>query len=89
MNSRSKKFVSYYKPYIGLFLADIACAFMVSAITLILPLCTRYIISIDGRRELIERLGLTGELALEDGQRVVYIILHVHRARKVLTLSPS
>jgi ATP-binding cassette subfamily B protein len=43
MNSRSKKFVSYYKPYIGLFLADIACAFMVSAITLILPLCTRYI----------------------------------------------
>lgn len=43
MNSRSKKFLSYYKPYLRLFFADIACAFIVSAITLVLPLCTRYI----------------------------------------------
>ncbi|MBI4641784.1 MAG: ABC transporter ATP-binding protein, partial [Candidatus Tectomicrobia bacterium] len=43
MNSRSKKFLSYYKPYLGLFLVDMACAFIVSAITLILPLCARYI----------------------------------------------
>ncbi len=43
MNPRSKKFLSYYKPYLGLFAADMACAFMVSAITLILPLCIRYI----------------------------------------------
>jgi len=43
LNSRSKKFVSYYKPYVGLFFADMVCAFIVSAITLILPLCTRYI----------------------------------------------
>ncbi len=43
MNSRSKKFLSYYKPYLRLFFADIACAFIVSAITLILPLCARYI----------------------------------------------
>ncbi|MHB8630089.1 MAG: ABC transporter ATP-binding protein [Aggregatilineales bacterium] len=43
MNSRSKKFLSYYKSYLGLFFADIACAFIVSAITLILPLCARYI----------------------------------------------
>jgi len=43
MNSRSKKFLSYYKPYLGLFFADMACAFIVSAITLILPLCARYI----------------------------------------------
>lgn len=43
MNSRSKKFISYYKPYLGLFFADIACAFVVSAITLALPLCVRYI----------------------------------------------
>ena len=43
MNSRSKKFLSYYKPYLGLFFADLACACIVSAITLILPLCTRYI----------------------------------------------
>ena len=43
MNSRSRKFLSYYKPYLGLFFADLACAFIVSATTLILPLCTRYI----------------------------------------------
>ena len=43
MNSRSKKFLSYYKPYLGLFFADMACAFIVSAITLLLPLCARYI----------------------------------------------
>jgi ATP-binding cassette, subfamily B, bacterial len=43
MNSRSKKFLSYYKPYLGLFLTDVACAFIVSAVTLILPLCARYL----------------------------------------------
>jgi len=43
MNSRSKKFLSYYEPYLGLFFADMACAFIVSATTLILPLCARYI----------------------------------------------
>lgn len=43
MNSRSKKFLSYYKPYLGLFFTDMACAFIVSAITLVLPLCARYI----------------------------------------------
>jgi ATP-binding cassette subfamily B protein len=43
MNARSKKFLSYYKPYSGLFFADLACAFIISVITLILPLCARYI----------------------------------------------
>ena len=43
MNSRIKKFLSYYKPYLGLFYADIACAVIVSAITLALPLFIRYI----------------------------------------------
>jgi ATP-binding cassette, subfamily B, bacterial len=43
VNSRIKKFLSYYKPYLGLFCADMACAIIVSAITLALPLCIRYI----------------------------------------------
>ena len=43
MNSRSKKFLSYYRPYLGLLGADIVCAFIVSAVTLVLPLCARYI----------------------------------------------
>ncbi|HEX5546090.1 MAG TPA: ABC transporter ATP-binding protein, partial [Ktedonobacterales bacterium] len=41
--SRGKKFLSYYKPYLGLFFTDMACALIVAAITLLLPLCARYI----------------------------------------------
>jgi ATP-binding cassette subfamily B protein len=43
MGFRTRKFVSYYKPYLGLLAADLACAFVVSAATLLLPLCARYI----------------------------------------------
>ncbi len=43
MTSRSKKFISYYRPYLGLFLTDMVCAFIVSAVMLVLPLCIRYI----------------------------------------------
>lgn len=43
MNPRIRKFFSYYKPYWGLFCADLACAVVVSAITLAIPLCIRYI----------------------------------------------
>ena len=43
MNSRSKKFVSYYKPYQRLFFADMVCALVVSATALALPLCASYI----------------------------------------------
>src|SRR5207245_7980595 len=42
-HSRGKKFLSYYKPYMGLFFADMACALIVSMTTLLLPLCARYI----------------------------------------------
>jgi len=41
--SRSKKFWSYYQPYKGIFFADMACALIVSAVTLALPLCAQYI----------------------------------------------
>ena len=43
MSSRTKKFLSYYKPYLGLFLSVMGCAFIVAGITLLFPLCTRYI----------------------------------------------
>src|SRR5690606_9239028 len=40
---RARKFFSYYRPYLGWLFADVACAFVVSAVTLLLPLCARYI----------------------------------------------
>jgi ATP-binding cassette, subfamily B, bacterial len=43
VNRRTKKFFSYYKPYLGLLWADLFCALMVSAATLLIPLCARYI----------------------------------------------
>lgn len=43
MNSRARKFLSYYKPYRRLLITDLACAFAVSAISLLLPLGARHI----------------------------------------------
>lgn len=43
LNSRFRKFLSFYRPYRGLLAADLACAFILSAVTLILPLITRHI----------------------------------------------
>lgn len=43
MNARTKKFLSYYRPYLRLFASVMFCALLVAGITLILPLGTRYI----------------------------------------------
>ena len=43
MSSRTKKFFSYYKPYLRVFLSVMFCAFLVAGITLLFPLLTRYI----------------------------------------------
>ena len=43
INARHKKFLSYYKPYWHLFVADMACALLVSVTTLLIPLCVSYI----------------------------------------------
>jgi ATP-binding cassette, subfamily B, bacterial len=43
VNPRFKKFLSYYKPYMGLFYSDMVCAIIVLAITLALPLLIRFI----------------------------------------------
>ncbi|WP_420645865.1 ABC transporter ATP-binding protein [Candidatus Leptofilum sp.] len=42
-NGRGKKFMSYYKPYMRLFWADMTCALMVSVTALLLPLCVNHI----------------------------------------------
>lgn len=43
MGTRALKFLSFYRPYLGLLSLDLFCAFIVSAITLVLPLCVRHI----------------------------------------------
>lgn len=43
MSKKTKKFLSYYKPYKGLFLSDMFFALIAASITLIFPLIIRYI----------------------------------------------
>lgn len=43
MSERFKKFLSYYRPYLKLFLADMFCAMITAGITLVFPMIIRYI----------------------------------------------
>lgn len=75
MNTRIGKFLSYYKPYLGLLTADLSCALVVSAITLTIPLITRY----------ITQTVLQGDLSAASGQiyrigAVMLILVAVHTA---------
>lgn len=40
-----KKFISYYKPYLKLFILDLSCAFLIASIDLVFPLITRQFIN--------------------------------------------
>ena len=43
MDKKTKKFLSYYRPYIGLFIADMFFSFLASLISLVYPMIVRYI----------------------------------------------
>lgn len=43
MSSKMKKFISYYRPYLGLFMADLGCAFLAAGISLAFPMIIRFI----------------------------------------------
>lgn len=66
MNSRKfKKFLSYYKPYLRLFAADMVCALGAAAISLVYPLIVRYITNdILVNYEISEAVGIIAKLAL-------------------------
>lgn len=67
MSSRSRKFLSYYQPYLRLLFADLACAFVVSAVTLALPLLVRHITRLvleEDAAAALDRIYLTGALML-------------------------
>ena len=66
--SRLKKFLSYYRPYWRLLAADLACAFVVAAAALLLPLCANYVtrrlLSGDSASELLGEIWLAGGVML-------------------------
>ena len=75
MNSRIRKLLSYYKPYQGLFLADMVCAFVVSATALLLPLCANYII-----KDILQSGVLDAQIRIYRMGAVMLALLLVHVA---------
>lgn len=57
MTSRVKKFFSYYRPYLGVFISVMLCAWAAAVIALVIPLCVRYI-----TKDILES-GLPGALS--------------------------
>lgn len=43
--SRGRRFISYYRPHVPLLLADLACAFVVAASAIALPLCANFVVT--------------------------------------------
>ena len=64
-----KKFCSYYKPHLPLFLLDMACATVIAAVDLLFPMVTRYALS-----ELLPK-GLAGTFYLLMGTMVLAYVL--------------
>ncbi|HYF64889.1 MAG TPA: ABC transporter ATP-binding protein, partial [Herpetosiphonaceae bacterium] len=62
LGPRGRKFFSYYRPYLGLLGADVLCAALLSAVTLVIPLGANY----------ITRHLLSGDVAGALGQ--IYLI---------------
>ena len=60
--SRVRKFFSYYRPYLGLFSADMACAVIASAAMLAIPFCVRYITANSTDAQLIHEAAI-GKIA--------------------------
>jgi ATP-binding cassette, subfamily B, bacterial len=62
--SRAKKFLSYYKPYRGLLLADLLCAVIISAAALLLPVCANFItknlLAKHGAHDVLDKIYMLG-----------------------------
>jgi len=62
-----KIFIAYYRPYRRLLLAVLACAVLVAAAALAIPLCARYItqtLLVDRPPDVLTRIGGVGVLML-------------------------
>ncbi|HET9908160.1 MAG TPA: ABC transporter ATP-binding protein [Anaerolineales bacterium] len=73
MNSRTRKFLSYYRPYKRLFFTDMACAFIVSVTALLFPLCANYI-----TQNLLESGAADAEIRIYGMGAVMLLLLLVH-----------
>ena len=68
--SRARKFLSYYRPYQGLLLADLLCAVIIAAAALLLPVCANFV-----TKNLLVKQGAPGALHKIYGLGVVMLAL--------------
>jgi ATP-binding cassette subfamily B protein len=64
MNNKLKKFLSFYRPYLGMFGADLVCAFTAAGISLAFPMIIRYITKDVFQATTTVAMSVTGKLAL-------------------------
>jgi ATP-binding cassette subfamily B protein len=64
MKRKMHQFLSYYRPYIGLFAADLICAFTAAGISLAFPMIIRYITKDVFQANTTVATGIIGKLAL-------------------------
>ena len=69
-----KKFISYYKPHLGLFIIDTICALMIAGIDLVFPLGTRYILNEDNLNYIRDNNKFMIIVYIGIGLFVLYII---------------
>ena len=63
--SRRKKFLSYYKPYLGVFFADMFFAFLAAGISLVNPLIVRYITNdLLGKQDISQAMDMVIKLGV-------------------------
>lgn len=71
MNSKFKKFLTYYKPYKGLLFTDLVCAFIAAGITLIYPLLVKLITT----KGISTETGVAMDFILKVGLVLVFLIV--------------
>lgn len=67
-----RKFIPYYKPYMGIFFMDLFCASVLSVIDLAFPQLLRFLqgnLFLQGKEEILKRLGMIGVLLI-----VMYLV---------------
>jgi len=71
LNSRTRKFFSYYQPYLGLLLTDIACAMIMTTITLTFPLYTNHI-----TKSIVNHTSTPGQIITAGVVMVILVAIH-------------
>ena len=71
INNKWKKLFSYYKPYMGVFLADLFFAFVSAGVALIRPIITRYITGTVIYFEKDRAIDVIGKLAILFSRTVI------------------